>query len=111
MSRTQGRLPAVLKEGDTYRMWFSWRPKKSIALVESEDGIQWSKPIIVLGPNEKTDWESDLNRPVVIKHGDRYQMRYTGQAQGRSWIGYAASQDRKTWKRMSDKPVLSADKP
>ena len=29
---------SVLKEGDTYRMWFSWRPKKSIALVESKDG-------------------------------------------------------------------------
>ena len=30
---------SVLKEGDKYRMWFSWRPKKSIALVESRDGI------------------------------------------------------------------------
>ena len=52
---------SVLKEGDNYRMWFSWRPKKSIALVESKDGVQWSKPVIVLGPNEKTDWENDLN--------------------------------------------------
>ncbi len=54
---------SVLKEGDTYRMWFSWRPKKSIALVESKDGIEWTKPVIVLGPNDKTDWENDLNRP------------------------------------------------
>ena len=23
---------AVLKEGERYRMWFSWRPKKSVAL-------------------------------------------------------------------------------
>jgi len=102
---------SVLKEDDIYRMWFSWRPRKSIALVESKDGVQWSKPIIVLGPNEKTDWENDLNRPVVIKNGNRYQMWYTGQARGRSWIGYAASEDGKTWQRMSDKPVLSADKP
>jgi predicted GH43/DUF377 family glycosyl hydrolase len=36
-------------------------------------------------------------------------MWYTGQARGHSWIGYAASQDGKTWKRMSDKPVLSAE--
>src|SRR5450631_3454742 len=49
---------SVLKEGDTYRMWFSWRPKKSIGLVESKDGIQWSKPVIVIGPNDKTDWEN-----------------------------------------------------
>jgi hypothetical protein len=65
---------SVLKEGDTYRMWFSWRPKKSIALVESKDGIEWSEPVIVLGPNEKTDWEADVNRPVVIKDGGVYRM-------------------------------------
>src|SRR5262245_4995133 len=74
----------VLKEGDTYRMWFSWRPKKSIALVESKNGVQWSKPLIVLGPTNNTDWENDLNRPVVLKQGDVYEMWYTGQARGRS---------------------------
>jgi predicted GH43/DUF377 family glycosyl hydrolase len=92
-------------------MWFSWRPKKSIALVESGDGVQWSKPLIVLGPNEKSDWEKDLNRPVVLKNGGRYQMWYTGQAKGRSSIGYATSQDGKTWRRMSARPVLSAEAP
>jgi predicted GH43/DUF377 family glycosyl hydrolase len=102
---------SVLKEGDAYRMWFSWRPKKSIALVESKDGIQWSKPEIVIGPNDKTDWENDLNRPVVIKNGDLYQMWYTGQARGKSWIGYATSKDGKAWKRESAKPVLSAEQP
>jgi predicted GH43/DUF377 family glycosyl hydrolase len=102
---------SLLKEGDTYRMWFSWRPKASIALVESKDGVAWSKPVIVLGPNRETDWESDVNRPVVIRNGDLYQMWYTGQAKGKSWIGCATSPDGKTWKRMSDKPVLSAEKP
>src|SRR5262245_10562640 len=65
---------SVPKEGNTYRMWFSWRPKKSIALVESKDGVQWRKPTIVLGPNTKTDWEEDLNRTVIIKIGDSYKM-------------------------------------
>ena len=102
---------SVLKEGDTYRMWFSWRPKKSIALVESKDGIAWSRPVVVLGPSGKTDWEDDINRPVVIKHGGLYRMWYTGQARGRSWIGYATSEDGKSWHREGDKPVLSADKP
>jgi predicted GH43/DUF377 family glycosyl hydrolase len=102
---------SVLKEAERYRMWFSWRPKKSIALVESTDGVGWSKPLIVLGPNGKTDWEKDLNRPVVLKNGNRYQMWYTGQARGRSWIGYATSLDGKTWQRRSAKPVLSAEQP
>jgi predicted GH43/DUF377 family glycosyl hydrolase len=102
---------SVLKEGGTYRMWFSWRPRKCIALVESTDGIEWSKPSIVLGPNDKTDWEADINRPVVIKHGGLYRMWYTGQARGKSWIGYATSKDGKTWHREIDRPVLSAEAP
>jgi predicted GH43/DUF377 family glycosyl hydrolase len=100
---------SVLKESAGYRMWFSWRPKKSIALVESKDGINWSKPVIVLGPSSKTDWENDLNRPVVIKTGDLYQMWYTGQARGKSWIGHATSKDGVAWEGRGEKPVLSAD--
>jgi predicted GH43/DUF377 family glycosyl hydrolase len=102
---------SVLREENIYRMWFSWRPKKSIALVESKDGIEWSKPVIVIRPNDKTDWEDDLNRPTVIKKGELYQMWYTGQARGKSWIGYATSHDGKAWHRESDKPVLSAEEP
>ena len=103
---------SVLKEGDTYRMWLSWRPKKSIALVESKDGIHWSEPPkAVFGPRLETGWENDINRPYVLKRADGYHMWYTGQAKGRSWIGYATSSDGVTWKRMSDKPVLSPDQP
>lgn len=29
---------AVLREHDAYRVWVSWRPKRSVALVESKDG-------------------------------------------------------------------------
>ena len=102
---------AVLKEGDTYRMWFSWRPKKSLALVESPDGIHWSQPVIVLGPRAETGWEEDLNRPTVVKRDDGYHLWYTGQAKGHSWIGYATSADGKTWKRQSDQPVLASEQP
>ena len=102
---------SLLRAGKGYRMWFSWRPKRSIALVESADGIHWSQPIIVLGPDKTTGWEVDVNRPVVLKRGDTYHMWYTGQARGKSWIGYATSADGKTWKRQSDKPVLSPERP
>jgi len=103
---------SVLRESETYRMWLSWRPKKSLALVESKDGIHWSEPPkIVLGPRKETRWEDDINRPVVVKRKGSYHMWYTGQAGGRSNIGYATSPDGVTWKRMSDKPVLSPVKP
>src|SRR5262249_61976387 len=86
-------------------------PEKRLSPVESTHGVKWSRPVVVRGPNKKTDGENDLNRPVVIKHGDRYQMWYTGQARGKSWIGYATSKDGVAWERMSDKPVLAARKP
>jgi len=104
---------SVMREGETYRMWLSWRPKQSVALVESRDGIHWSEPPrIVLGPRPESGWEEDINRPVVLKRADGYHMWYTGQAKGEhSWIGYATSPDGVTWKRMSAQPVLSFEQP
>jgi len=102
---------ALLKEGPTYRMWFSWRPKKSVALVESPDGVRWGEPQIALGPNPKSGWEEEINRPGVVKRSDGYHLWFTGQARGHSWIGYATSPDGKTWSRASEQPVLSADQP
>jgi len=102
---------AVLRESGEYRMWGSWRPKKSLALFTSKDGLHWSKPEIVFGPNAATNWENDINRPAVVHREDGYHLWYTGQAGGHSWIGYATSLDGRHWKRMSAEPVLSADEP
>ena len=83
-----------------------------MALVESKDGIRWSEPPqVVLGPRKETGWEDDINRPVVVKREDGYHLFYTGQAKGHSAIGYATSPDGIVWKRMSDRPVLSPEKP
>ena len=100
----------VLEEEKTYRMWFSWRPRNSLALTESKDGIHWSQPRIVLGPNPATDWEQDINRPIVIKRPDGYHLWYTGQAGGHSSIGYATSADGKSWTRRASKPVLTPER-
>src|SRR5262249_6110508 len=98
---------SLLRDGGKYRMWFSWRPKKAVALVESNDGLSWGEPAVALGPNKASGWEEDINRPVVIKEGGKYRMWYTGQAKGKSWIGHATSEDGKTWQRAGEKPVLS----
>lgn len=102
---------SVLKEAQVFRMWFSWRPKSSVALVESSDGIHWGEPIIALGPNEASGWEERVNRPVVVKRPDGYHMWYTGQTRRNSYIGYAMSTDGKTWIRPGNKPVLVPDQP
>ena len=100
---------AVLHEDGKYRMWASWRPKKSLVLFESADGIHWSDPEIVFSP--ELEWEGTINRPTVVKRAGVYHLWYSGQAKDwlRYWIGYATSPDGRVWKRMSDKPVLSPE--
>ncbi len=100
---------SVLRQDGRYRMWFSWRPQRSIALVESADGLTWGEPRIVLGPNRASGWEEEVNRPVVLRHGGVYRMWYTGQAKGHSSIGYATSKDGKTWERVGERPVLAPE--
>jgi predicted GH43/DUF377 family glycosyl hydrolase len=99
---------SVLPEQGAYKMYFSWRPKRSIALVESKDGIQWSEPKIILSPGT-SGWEERVNRPVVIKKGDSYHMWYTGQTRKQSFIGYATSKDGIQFTRVSEKPVLAPE--
>jgi len=100
---------SVIRDDNKYRMYFSWRPKASIALTESDDGILWSTPRIVLEP-ARTGWEDEVNRPGVLKKDGIYHMWYTGQFDGRSEIGYATSHDGIHWERQ-EQSVLSADQP
>ncbi len=96
----------VLRESGIYRMWVSWRPKQSVAITQSKDGIVWSAPEVVLPPDPSTGWEDDINRPIVVRREDGYHMWYTGQAKEMSRIGYAKSQDGRNWVRQSKTPVL-----
>lgn len=97
----------VLREEGLYRMWFSWRPQRSIGITESLDGIVWSKPKIILQP--KLEWESIVNRPAVLRRPGGYEMWYTGQDMERSWIGHAASPDGYSWERTSEYPVFAPE--
>jgi predicted GH43/DUF377 family glycosyl hydrolase len=110
----------VLRENGKFRMWLSWRPKKAIAVSESPDGIHWSAPEIVLGPKPDSDWELEVNRPVVVHREDGYHMWYTGQTWGKepakngyedghSTIGYATSKDGLQWENRTK--VLASELP
>lgn len=102
----------VMEDGGEYRMYFSWRNRKSLAVSTSKDGVEWSEPRVILEPRLDTGWEDDLNRNCIVKREDGYHMWYTGQANHQhSWIGYATSQDGLNWKRMSDQPVLFPERP
>ncbi len=92
-------------------MYFSWRPRKALALVRSDAGVHFSEPVIVLNADPASGWEDDVNRNCVIFVKDRYHMWYTGQARGYSKIGYAVSDDGVHFTRVSRLPVMIPEHP
>ena len=99
---------AVLHENPLYRMWFSWRPEKSIAYCESTDGVKWTDPVVVLSPAQG---EQDVNRPAILHRDGLYHIWFTSQTATKSWINYATSPDGKIWKRISNPAAMTADRP
>jgi sucrose-6-phosphate hydrolase SacC (GH32 family) len=104
------------RQNGGYRMYFSWRTKRCIALTESNDGFKWSDPQIVLAPSKSTNWEDDVNRMSIVHKDGKYQMWYTGMtigtikdyATGSAKIGYSESVDGIKWERFND-PVMIPD--
>lgn len=100
----------VTRENGLYRMDFSWRPRKALAVVFSADGIRWTVPFITLEANAASGWEDEVNRNCVLKTGGIYRMWYTGQAREKSFIGYAESTDGLRFERLAE-PVLLPEEP
>ena len=101
----------VTRDGGRYRMDFSWRPKASLAVSFSDDGVHWSYPEITLAPDPDSGWEDRLNRNCVLLIDGKYKMWYTGQARGHSYIGYAESDDGIHFTRPLSEPVLISEYP
>lgn len=106
---------AVIWDEERYKMWFSWRPLRSIAYTESTDAVHWTRPRVVLTGVFGSPWEGDeVNRPTVVKKDGVYHMWYTGQMftkenqMARSCIGYAVSTDGIHWERRK-RPVLQPE--
>lgn len=100
----------VSRDKGRYRMDFSWRPEKALAVTFSDDGIHWEDPIITLAANPDSGWEDKLNRNCVIQVDGKYKMWYTGQARGHSFIGFAESDDGIHFERACDQPVLFCER-
>jgi hypothetical protein len=86
--------PCVLRDGNTYRMWYSYRgPSYRIGYAESSDGIIWTRMDSVnIVDVSKDGWDSEMTTyPLVIRRGDRLLMLYNGNDYGRSGIGLAGS--------------------
>ena len=104
--------PCVLKEGDTYKMWYNGLTSNGIANImyaSSSDGLNWtSLPEPVLTRSEE-GWDSGTTQVgQVIKVGNTYRMYYIGwESQYDGWqIGLAYSADGIIWEKHQE-PVLS----
>lgn len=101
---------AVMKVAPLYRMWFSWRTHRSIGYTESTDAIRWSRPRIVLAPEEGIG-ETDVNRPSVLARDGALHMWFTSQTPDSSVISYAVSNDGDTWRRLGSHAVFASEVP
>jgi predicted GH43/DUF377 family glycosyl hydrolase len=113
--------PYVIKEEDTYKMWYSgWVEPVAggIGYAISQDGINWIKssenPVLESGASDSWD-QAIVACPVVIHDEGRYLMWYLGEA---SFIfptalpqtGFAVSDDGIHWtKDSTNNPILRVE--
>ncbi len=105
--------PHVLKDGTTYKMWFSANDLSTIRLgyAVSSDGVNWVKyPSPVLSG---LTWDvGAVSTPVVIREATRLTLWYSGQSGDFVYrIGRASSTDGINWTRDPSNPIMSPLEP
>ncbi len=88
-------FPFVVKDGDTYHMWYSGSDGSvgRIGYAWSEDGISWhpvdENPVLV--PGDPGSWDDlGVNEACVMKRDDSFVMWYQGYGDpGIADVGYA----------------------
>jgi predicted GH43/DUF377 family glycosyl hydrolase len=95
--------PVVIKEGTTYKMWYTGRDatgKGRVGYATSPDGIVWTKyannPVMNVGT--AGSWDSTyVGMTSVIKVGAIYKLWYRGGSLTGGAIGFATSPDGLAW--------------
>lgn len=115
---TQVYNPTVVKDGSTFKMWFTGYSTGAkyarIGYATSPDGITWTKhPTYVLDAGTFGAWdEGGVGECSVIKDGGTYKMWFAGSDSEQWWrTGYATSTDGIVWNKYSDNPILSEGAP
>ena len=84
--------PCVVKTGDRYRMWYSYRGNAyRIGYAESVDGLDWERKDVEAGIDASAEgWDSKMiEYPCVFEHGGGLFMLYNGNGYGATGIGLA----------------------
>lgn len=104
--------PFVLKDGDTYKMWFCGRSNSdklyTVMYSTSTNGADWSSPVVVIKAGTTNGYDDcGLCSPWVIKDGTTYKMWvHANSSTSGSRIMYTTSTDGITWA----KPTLVLDR-
>lgn len=98
--------PYANYEDGKFVLYLSDRKNGSIVRTESEDGIHWEPAQTILESAPDSNWEKIVNRGTVRKVKDKWFLWYTGQADGKSAIGVAISNDGVHYERCSQNPVV-----
>ncbi len=116
--------PSVIKDGNTYKMWYSGSDGSNIRLyyATSPDGLVWTKynnviPAnsdvastngrVPLGSAGRGD-DADVVRPSVIKSGN-YKMWYAGNDGSNYRLYYATSPDGLVWTKYDNNVPANSD--
>ncbi len=102
--------PFVMKDGDTYKMWFDaagWASgPTSIGYATSADGMAWTIQSPRIFTASQFGWDgSSVGNASVFKDETGYKMYYSGKSYT-SQIGVATSPDGITWTRYISNPVV-----
>lgn len=112
--------PTLMKEGSTYKMWFTAVDKRPWVMryAESPDGLKWTvNPQPAMLPKEQK-WEGAggdlvilpvIVYPTVFKADGIYIALYGTfyETQHRTAIGFAVSADGLSWKKYEGNPVFT----
>ena len=97
--------PCVVKEGDKYKMWYSYRRIEQfrvnknnsyrIGFAESKDGIHWNRNDEAVGIDVSDfGWDSQMIAyPYLYEYDGQLFMLYNGNGFGASGFGYAILED------------------
>jgi hypothetical protein len=97
-SETRIARPCVIKDDDTYRMWYCYANRHDgyrIGYAESDDGIDWKRKDdeVEISPS-KEGWDSEMIAyPYVFEHDEEKYMLYNGNGYGETGFGYAVLQE------------------
>jgi hypothetical protein len=105
------RTPHVIKEGSTYKMWYSGSIGTHIQIgyATSPDGITWTNcgnPVLTVGTPPSYD-SGIAQYPFVVKEKRRNKMWYSAYNMSVYQIAFANSTDGITWEKYAGNPVLT----